>query len=227
MENVSFLLKASFIITTLLTVYLFYKATAASKLFLISIVSWMSIQLVIGLTDFYTDSFSMPPRFALLIVPPFIVMFYLFLSKKGNAFIDSLSLERLTLLHVIRIPVEISLYFLFTAKTIPEIMTFEGRNFDILAGLTAPFIFYFGFKLKKIPTIGLIIWNMGCLVLLFTIIILAILSANTPFQQFGFDQPNIAIAYFPFNWLPSVIVALVMFSHFASLRLLVKQLAKK
>lgn len=227
MENVSLLLKTGFVIISLLCVYLFYKATKSSKLFLIIISIWMSIQLLIGLTNFYTDGFSMPPRFALLIMPPLILMVYLFISKNGKTFIDSLDLKTLTLLHTIRVPVEISLYFLFAAKAIPEVMTFEGRNFDILAGITAPLVYYFGFQLKKLPSWSMVVWNIGCLVLLFNIIILGILSANTPLQQFGFDQPNIAITCFPFNWLPSVVVALVMFSHFASLRLLYKQTVKK
>jgi hypothetical protein len=227
MENVSLLLKVGFVVTSLWCVFLFYKATQSSKMFLISIGIWMGIQLLIGLTDFYMDGLSMPPHFALLIVPPFIIMIYLFISKRGKEFIDGLSLERLTLLHSVRIPVEISLYFLFVAKAIPEVMTFEGRNFDILAGLTSPLVYYFGFKLKKIPTWVLMAWNIVCLVLVFNIVIYGILSANTPLQQFGFDQPNIAIAYFPFNWLPSVVVAIVIFSHFASLRLLYKQTIKK
>jgi hypothetical protein len=45
----------------------------------------------------------------------------------------------LTLLHIIRIPVELGLYWLFIYKAIPQLMTFEGRNFDILVGLTVPF----------------------------------------------------------------------------------------
>jgi len=44
-----------------------------------------------------------------------------------------------------------------------------------------------------------------------------------PFAQlFAFDQPNIAILYFPFVWLPSFIVMTVLFSHLISIRRLVK-----
>jgi hypothetical protein len=35
---------------------------------------------------------------------------------------------------------------------------------------------------------------------------------------FAFDQPNIAVLYFPFNWLPSCIVPLVLLSHLAAIR---------
>ncbi len=223
MEQVSTILQLIFITLTLLTVLQFYRAKKQSKIFLVIIFIWMLLQLLLGLTNFYANGFIMPPRFALLIAPPLIVMIIMFITAAGKKFIDSLNITQLTLLHAIRIPVEIILYFLFVAKTIPQIMTFEGRNFDILAGLTAPVIYYFGFVKNKIPNSFLVIWNLICLALLLNIIIIAILSAATPFQQFGFNQPNIAIAHFPFNWLASVVVPIVLFSHLATLRQLILQ----
>ncbi len=148
-------------------------------------------------------------------------MLFLFFSNKGKKFIDNLDLRKLTLLHTIRIPVEIVLYFLFISKTIPQIMTFEGRNFDIFAGVSAPIIYWLSINYVQNKRI-LIVWNIAALLLLTNIVGLAILSAQTPFQQFGFEQPNIAITHFPFNWLPSVVVPLVLFSHLATLRQLWK-----
>jgi hypothetical protein len=223
MEQVSITLQIIFIATTLLTVALFYRATKKSKAFLVIIFVWMAIQLLLGLTGFYTNGFTLPPRFILLILPPLIFITGMFFTAAGNKFINSLNTPQLTLLHTLRVPVEIVLYFLFIARAIPQIMTFEGRNFDILAGLTAPVIYYFGFIKNKISNTFLIIWNLICLALLLNIVIIAILSAATPFQQFGFNQPNIAIAYFPFNWLASVVVPIVLFSHAATLRQLILQ----
>lgn len=183
----------------------------------------MIIQQFIGLTDFYLDETGFPPRFALLVFPPLLFIIILFVTKKGKVFIDSLNVKQLTLLHVIRIPVEIALYYLFIAKTIPQEMTFEGRNFDIMAGITAPFIFYWGYVKNNIPKTILIIWNIVCLALLLNIVVVAILSVATPFQQFGFTQLNIAIAYFPFNWLACIVVPLVLLAHLVSLRKLISQ----
>jgi hypothetical protein len=102
-------------------------------------------------------------------------------------------------------------------------MTFEGRNLDIISGITAPVIYYFGFVKKKIGRTVLILWNLICLGLLVNIVTIAILSAPFTFQRFGFDQPNFAILLFPFVWLPGIIVPLVLFSHLAMLRqLLIK-----
>ena len=218
MEKVSAILNVFFILTTILAVWQFYRATNKSKIFLIIVIVIMSVQFLLGKSDFYDNATAIFPRFIFLILPAFVLIIILFLTNSGRKFIDHLKLKHLLLLHTIRIPVELALYCLFIAKTIPQIMTFEGRNFDIIAGLTAPIIFYFGFIKNKISDRLLIIWNVLSLVLLINIIVIALLSANTPLQQFAFDQPNIALGHFPFNWLPSIIVPLVLFSHITSLR---------
>jgi hypothetical protein len=218
MEKVSTILNIFFILTTILAVWQFYRASNKSKIFLIIVIVWMTVQFALGRTDFYDNQTALPPRFIVLIFPPFALIIITFLTSNGKKFIDSLNLKHLTLLHTIRIPVELTLYYLFIAKVIPQIMTFEGRNFDIVAGFTAPFIFYFGFIKNKISDKLLIVWNVVSLALLVNIIVIALLSAKTPLQQFEFDQPNIALGHFPFNWLPSIIVPLVLFSHLTSLR---------
>ena len=46
---------------------------------------------------------------------------------------------------------------------------------------------------------------------------MALRSFPSPLQSMAFDQPNRAIMYFPFVWLPSIVVPIVLFSHIASL----------
>jgi hypothetical protein len=105
----------------------------------------------------------------------------------------------------------------------PELATFEGRNFDILSGLTAPFIWYYGFIKKKLKKGWLLAWNFICLGLLLNIVVHAVLSVPTPFQQLAFDQPAIAVLYYPFILLPAVIVPLVLFAHLVSIRQLMNK----
>lgn len=124
----------------------------------------------------------------------------------------------LTYLHTIRIPVEFVLYWLFLSQAVPELMTFAGRNFDIIAGITAPIIAYFGLKKHKIPKTVVLIWHFICLGLLLHIVVNAFLSAPSSVQKFAFDQPNIAILYFPFSGLPTFIVPVVLFCHLAAIR---------
>ena len=227
MENLPSYVSLVFGLTTILAIGLFYTATNKSKGTLIILLIWLALQTLLGLTRFYTVTNTIPPRFLLLVLPPLLLIIGLFTTPKGREYIDSLDIKNLTILHIIRIPVEVVLFWLFVNKTVPELMTFEGRNFDILSGLTTPIIYYFGFIRNKLYNKILLVWNFVCLGLLINIVVNAVLSAPLPFQKFAFDQPNIAILYFPFNWLPSCVVPLVLFSHLASIRQLLNNHQKK
>jgi hypothetical protein len=210
-----------FALTTFGTVWLFYVATKNSTTTLVIIMLWLIIQTVVGLSGFYTITDTMPPRFLLLAFPPLLFIIGLFVTSKGRKYLDSLEPKSLTILHIIRIPVELVLLWLFINKAVPKLMTFEGRNFDIVAGLTAPVIYYFGSIKQQISRKIMLLWNIICLGLLFNIVVIAVLSAPFPFQQLAFDQPNIAVLYFPFVWLPCCVVPLVLLSHLATIRQLV------
>jgi hypothetical protein len=222
MENLPAHVSIVFIITTLITLLLFYRASRNSLITLVVMSVWLLMQALIARTGFYLNFESMPPRFIVMTLPPLLMILILFFTEKGRRYIDSLDLKFLTILHFVRIPVELVLLWLFMNKAIPKVMTFEGANFDILSGLSAPIIYYIAFVKKSIGRKALLIWNFICLVLLFNIVITAVLSAPLPIQQFGFDQPNIGVFYFPFNWLPCFIVPTVLLSHLASIRQLLK-----
>lgn len=225
MQNVPVIISILFVIITLLTVWQFYNAANKSKTVIVCLSIVLILQAAIALSGFYRVTQTFPPRFVLLIGPGIIFSVIMLFTKQGKAFIDSLNLKKLTLLHTLRIPVEITLYFVCLAKLIPGLMTFEGNNYDILSGLTAPIIFYFVFVSKKLNNKALLVWNFICLGLLINVLVIAILSAQTPFQKLALDQPNIGVTFFPFVWLPAVVVPIVFLSHLAATRQLI--LARK
>jgi len=188
---------------------------------------WLLLQSFLTLNNWYhTDTNSFPPKIILLgILPAILTIIFLFSTAKGRQFIDSLPLKQLTYLHLVRVPVEIVLYWLYLNKAVPQLMTFEGRNFDILAGITAPFVAYFSFTKKAKSRNAILLWNLLCLGLLLNIVVNALLSTPSPIQQFAFEQPNIAILYFPFSCLPTFIVPIVLFAHLTAIRQLVQQKA--
>jgi hypothetical protein len=231
LNNLPILIPVFFGLTTVLTIFLFLKSVetppqyrtlsgipSIGKTVLGVLIGWSALQLVIGLTGFYQKTDTLPPRFLLAVLPTLLLIIALFSSKNGEKFIQNLDLKALTYFHIVRIPVELTLFWLYQHGQIPEVMTFEGRNFDILSGITAPFIAYLGFTKKTLNAPVIIVWNVVCLALLFNIVITAVLSAPTPFQQMGFEQPNRAILFFPFIWLPSVIVPLVLFAHLVAIK---------
>jgi hypothetical protein len=113
--------------------------------------------------------------------------------------------------------VEILLWALFTQNLLPEQMTFEGRNFDILVGLTAPLIAWL-YQHQKISKTIVIIWNLAGIALLLNIVIIAILSMPTPFRVFMNEPANTIVTKFPSVWLPALLVPLAYWLHALSLK---------
>lgn len=218
MNNLPFYVYAVFVATLLAAIFLYYKATNGSRRFLYMVLGWSVIQTFISVTGFYKVTTSMPPRFMLLVLPPLVAIVICFCTKPGRAFIDSLRPDWLALYSIIRLPVEFTLLWLSVHKAVPELMTFEGRNFDILSGITAPLVYYFGYVKRTLGRGVLLLWNFACLGLLINIVTNALLAAPGPQQMQAFDQPNVAILYAPFTLLPAVLVPLVLFSHSVNIR---------
>ena len=223
MENISIPITILFLFVVITTVLIFFKAANYSKTVIIILAAYAIIQSILGISGFYSNWNAVPPHFLFMVAPALLTIIVLLILPGGRKFINGLNIETLTLLHVIRVPVEITLYYLFIDKLIPQSMTFEGSNFDILSGISAPIIYYLVFIARKANQKILVAWNFICLGLLLNVVITALLSAKTPFQKFAFDQPNVGIGYFPFVLLPALVVPIVLLSHVASLKQLLKR----
>jgi hypothetical protein len=101
-------------------------------------------------------------------------------------------------------------------------MTFHGWNFDIASGILAIIVSLIAFRSGKVNKPLLITFNVIGLILLANIVTIAILSAESPMQKLAFDMPNRGVLYFPYIWLPSMIVPIVLFCHLTSLWKLLK-----
>lgn len=218
MENVTSLTQLLFVVATFITVILLYIASNKNNFVLGLVLIWLTIQAILGIAGFYENTTSIPPRLIFMLVPTVIIMIFLFNSKNGKAYIDAINLKYLTLLHAVRILVEIILMQLFIANAVPQLMTFEGRNYDILSGISALVIFYFGYVKHKLNKNIILAWNIICLLLVINVVLYGILSAPSILQKLNFDQPNIAVLHFPFVWLASFIVPVVVFAHLVAIR---------
>jgi hypothetical protein len=217
-----------FIATTFLALGLLYRAfakisTPVAQTILWVSLAWLGLQGSIMATGFYLKTDTLPPRFALAIVPTLIAITYFLTNKASASLTNQLSLKDLTLIHICRIPVEIGLLWLYQSHQIPKEMTFEGYNFDVFSGLSALPMALFAFQNNETKRTLLLFWNIVCLALVCNIVAIAILSISTPIQMFGFDQPNVGVLKFPFGWLPAFIVPVVLFSHLVAIKRLLKQ----
>ncbi len=217
MENVPVLLHVAFGLTTGLTVWLFCRATPLSGLGMLALLGWVLGLGAVALTGFFTETQTLPPRLALVLGPPLLAMLLLPATARGCRWLAQLRPEYLMLLHVVRVPVELVLFGLALHGAVPQLMTFEGRNWDILTGLTAPVMYYLVFRRQVLGSRALLAWNLAGLALLANIVVQAVLSVPSPVQRLAFEQPNVAVLYFPFVWLPGCVVPLALLAHLANI----------
>ncbi|MCG9910403.1 MAG: hypothetical protein MH137_03800 [Flavobacteriales bacterium] len=214
------MLEICFLFTTLLFLLFFYLGTGRNKRVLVVSIIWLVLISSISLTGFFQNTNTIPPRFLIVLIGNIALIAFLYSRLKAVA----LDYRYAMLVHALRVPVEITLYFLFLRKQVPEIMTFNGLNFDIIIGISA-LIFFILSQIFKV-NLGkktLLIWNIFGLLFLMNIVVIAILSAPLSIQQLSFEQPNIAVLSFPYILLPSFIVPIVISTHITSIKQLTKR----
>lgn len=183
----------------------------------IALIAWLVLQAGLAKQGFFFNFDARPPRLFFAIAPPLVGILYLIFNGRTRKFLLNMPITCLTYLHIVRVPVEMVLWWLYLGGLVPSLMTFEGINYDILSGVTAPFIAIFAVGFKHKRRIIAIIWNFIALGLLVNIVGHAILSAPGPFQKLAFDMPNTGVFYFPYIWLPAFVVPAVLFAHLVSL----------
>jgi len=230
-SSLAWYVPAIFLGTVILTLgfvfYLLYQSLAARtgkisdpRFFLIGavLILWLAGQGCLAYWGFYLNLGGIPPRFVLALGPPVVLVILIVFIPRTQPVLDRIPLGTLTYLHVVRIPVELALWGLYLHGKVPELMTFEGRNPDILSGLTAPVVAYLCFTKAIWSRKVALAWNFMAVGLLINIITHAFLSFPFQTQRLAFDQPNVGMLYFPFVWLPCFIVPTVLFAHLVSIK---------
>lgn len=174
----------------------------------VSIWSWSGI-----MGDFSKFPLNLFPVIAIPLITVIITLF----SNSLGEILRNIPAGDLIRLQSFRFFVELLLWALFVANLLPQQMTFEGRNFDILVGMTAPAIAWLATH-QKISRTGLIAWNIAGLALLFNIVTIAILSTPSPLRVFMNEPSNTIVTVFPVSWLPGFLVPLAYTLHFYSLK---------
>ncbi len=179
---------------------------------------WLIFMLIIASSGFLSDYTSFPPHILLIVLPPFLFLLLLMMAKQFNDLTEQFNVFWLVYAQSFRILMEFILWLLYRYHVIPVQMTFEGRNFDILVGITAPLIAYYCFVKKSWPLKVALVWNIAGVLLLANIVIVAVLSTPYPFRQFMNEPANTVIFSFPFVWLPGFVVPFALLLHLIAIR---------
>jgi hypothetical protein len=187
------------------------------------LIGWLIIVSILSLAGITRDFSGRPPKFFIIILIPLIAILILTFHPRFREFIKHVPFSWLIYLQVFRVLVELFLWWQYLDGLTPVQMTFEGRNLDILTGITAPVFAWIcyrqGRKLHKLA----LVWNIAGMILLLNIVITAILSAPVPFRVFLNEPANTLIAEFPIVFLPAFLVPLAYSMHFFFFRKLYLQ----
>ena len=184
----------------------------------VAITVWLMITGGLALSGFFLEFQSVPPRFFILLLVPLFAIGFLLRTRFADDLVAALSPVWFIVPQGFRIIMELILWLLFINGIMPEQVTFEGRNFDILVGLTAPVVAWLCFVRRALPPSVAVAWNVLGLLLLANVVITAILSAPTPFRVFMNEPAVTVIAYLPFVWLPAFVVPMAVLLHALSLK---------
>jgi hypothetical protein len=152
-----------------------------------------------------------PPPAMGLILGLTILTVLIVLSVLGARMADGIPLAAVVLLQSFRIAVEWVLHRLALEGAVPVEMSWAGRNFDVVSGLTGLLLGVALLRGARIPRGMVLGWNVLCLVLLANIVVTAVL-ATPAFHRFP-GPPNLLPAAFPWVWLPSFLVQVALGSH--------------
>ncbi len=175
----------------------------------------------LALQGFFADFNTIPPRIAVAAGLGLGGAALFAFHRKVGQWLQFVPQSWIIAAQTFRLFVEVVLFFLATTPVLSKLMTFEGRNFDILIGVTAPILAFYVHKKKKTPekVRGLVVgWNIAGMVILANTVFHGIFSTPSPMRLFDANPPTTAIGFFPYVWLPAYLVPYAFLLHFLSLR---------
>lgn len=191
-----------------------------SKKFLVAsgfVLGWIAYLTIISLTGILRD-LNLPPKFPLFVFVPLVIGFIVFYRRsRNNDVIKQIPRTWPVYFQSFRIVVELILLYTFYANIIPESATFEGLNFDILMGISAPFVAYLVVR-KDGSRFVQYVWNvLGILMVLFVGFIVASSMYNP--QIWGSEEPLVSLTFIemPYLLLAGFLAPIAIFMHVVSL----------
>lgn len=179
---------------------------------LIAAAAWLGVTYALAANGVL--HFAPPPTMVVLLAASLALAVGIGLSPLGRALATGLPLAALVGYQAFRIVVELLLHRAWTEGLMPVQMSYAGRNVDILSGLGAVVVGTWLLVARRPPSRAVVFgWNTLSLGFLVNILVVAFLSAPTPFRRFWNQPANTWITQAPWVWLPSVMVVAALLGH--------------
>lgn len=167
---------------------------------------------------------SFPPPMMLMFVALVGISFAVGLSPFGRTLATETSLLALIGLQTFRLPLELVMHQAANRAIMPAQLSYSGYNFDIVTGTGAVVLMVLMLLKVRIPRQviwGWNIWGIYCLV----VIMFVAVGGSPMIRAFGDDQAdlNTWVLYFPYVWLPVVLVTMAICGHIIITRKLLQR----
>jgi len=192
-------------------------AGAVVRRAIVFFVAWLGTTAVVAASGALREFDARPPRLIIVVVGSFALLTITTRTAAFEKLLAATPPSWPVALMTMRIPIEIGLWGLFVSGQLPVHLTFEGRNFDVLVGASAPFVAW-ALARGKLGRLGLVAWNVASLGLLANIVGMAVTTIPGPLHLNWPGVSNTVVADFPWVWLPTFLVPVALFGHVASLR---------
>jgi hypothetical protein len=170
----------------------------------------------LALRGVLADASRRPPALMPLVLLCLVTTTVVAFSALGGRIAARVPLWALVGAQGFRLPLELVMHRAAREGVMPVEMSFSGYNFDVVTGATALVLGALLYR-GAAPRVVVALWNaMGALLLL-NVVTIAV-SLLPWFHAFGPAHVNTWVLYFPYVWLPTVLVPAALFGHLVVLR---------
>jgi hypothetical protein len=164
---------------------------------------------------------ALRPPGPLYLLGPVVLFMVVFAVRSRAGLRTALALPLALLLgaQAFRVAVELFLHQLWSKGLVPGMMTYEGGNFDIAIGLSAPLLAWLHAR-GRLGTKALLAWNIAGLLTLANVAVRAIFTAPGPLQLIYAEVPNRAVGMFPYIYIAGLFAPLAVLMHVLAIRAL-------
>ena len=176
-----------------------------------AVIAWLAGTALVAASGALRWFDATPPPFAAFALVVLVVGIAVPCSRVGTLLVRALPLWALVGFQVFRVPLELVMHRAYVEGVMPVQMSYSGRNYDIVTGITAGMLGLWLAR-RRLPRWVVAVWNVLGFALLVNIVTIAVVS--TPlFRWFGEERLNVFVTYPPFVWLPAVLVAAALMGH--------------